>query len=98
MKKKGMKFDGTDGGEVKPRWDLLPFGALTDVVRVLTFGAKKYDDDNWKHVELYQERYFAATMRHLVAWKTGEILDKETNLPHVAHAICCLLFILWKEQ
>ena len=85
----GMKFDSE-----KPRWDLLPFESLTDIVLVLTYGAKKYAPENWRKVNDWRDRYFAALLRHLVAWKQGEKIDPESNLPHLAHAGCCLLFLL----
>lgn len=78
----------------KARWDLLPLGAVSAVVDVLTYGAKKYAPDNWRLVSDARTRYFAAAMRHVVAWKRGERLDAESGLPHLAHAACCLLFIL----
>ena len=90
---KGLKYDTT-----KPRWDLLPYDQLEKVVNVLTMGAVKYADDNWKDVEPYDKRYFAATMRHLTAWKKGELVDEESGQPHLAHAICCLLFMMWKDE
>jgi len=77
----------------KPRWDLLPWAAVRDVVCVLTYGATKYDDENWKHVPDGRRRYFAAAQRHLLAWWEGERLDPETGYPHLAHAACCLLFL-----
>lgn len=91
--KPGIKYD-----QEKPRYDLLPAEPIDDVVKVLTVGAKKYADDNWKHVEPYEQRYYAAALRHIQAWKMGEKMDKETGLPHMAHAICCLLFIAWKDK
>lgn len=84
----GMKFD-TD----KPMWDLLPYEQLSNVVDVLTYGAKKYSKENWKRVQNPKDRYFAAAMRHLIAWRKGERLDGESELPHLSHAICCLLFL-----
>jgi hypothetical protein len=90
---KGIKHD-----KDKLEWWLLPFKSLEPVVRVLMFGAKKYAPDNWKNVEPYRERYFSACMRHLTAWFEGERKDPETGEHHLAHAICCLLFILWKEK
>lgn len=89
----GKKFDTG-----KLRWDLLPYDAVEDIVAVLTFGARKYDDDNWKYVTPAKPRYFAATMRHLVAWFGGEKLDKETGINHLAHAACCILFLLWGDK
>ena len=90
---KGVKYDGD-----KARWTLLPLRALKEVVEVLTFGAKKYAPDNWKHVPKARERYIDAAYRHLADWSTESRLDPETNKSHLAHAICCLLFLLWFEQ
>ena len=87
--KLGMKFD-TD----KIRPTLLPTDALIEITKVLEFGAKKYAPDNWKLVENGKERYMDALMRHLWAYLQGEELDPETNLPHLAHAGCCVLFLL----
>lgn len=78
----------------KARWDLVPLGALGVVVDVLGFGAAKYGDDNWRKVPDARRRYFAAAMRHLVAWYGGERLDPESGLHHLGHAMCCLLFLL----
>ena len=91
----GLKADGCDGkGEMKPRWDLLPHDALGSVVAVLTHGAKKYEPNNWRRVKGWRWRYYRAALGHLAAWWTGEMLDRESKLPHLAHAICCALFML----
>lgn len=86
----GMKFD-TD----KPKWSLLPLGVVAAVVRVLTFGAKKYAPDNWKKID--PERYYDALFRHVEARRNGERLDPETQEHHYAHAICCLMFMWWLD-
>jgi hypothetical protein len=86
----GMKFD-----EDKARWDLLPWDEIEDIVDVLTYGAKKYDADNWKSVSDPFNRYFSAMHRHIRAWDSGQSHDVETNKHHLAHAMCCLLFLLW---
>jgi hypothetical protein len=82
-----------DGG--KPRWTLLPMEPLEDVVRVLTVGATKYAPGNWMRVPDAEPRYLDAAFRHLAARVRGEILDPETGKPHLAHAVCCLLFVAW---
>jgi hypothetical protein len=82
----------------KTRWSLLPWKETEQLVRVLDFGAKKYSVDNWQQVPNARERYFDAALRHLVAWKSGEELDPESGLPHLAHAGCCVLFLLWGPQ
>ena len=82
----------------KLRWDILPWSSLGPVVEVLAFGAGKYAPDNWQRVPQARSRYFAAAVRHLIAWYRGEKNDPETGLPHLAHALCCLLFLLWFER
>lgn len=82
----------------KARWDLLPWGPVGDIVAVLTYGARKYADDNWQIVPDPRRRYFAAAMRRLTAWYSGERRDPESGLPHLAHAGCCLLFLLWFDS
>lgn len=91
--KLGVKFD-----KDKPKWNLLPWSEVEDVVKVLTFGAKKYAPDNWKFVDDANNRYMDAAMRHLVAHQQGEQRDYESNESHIAHAICCLLFMLWHDK
>jgi hypothetical protein len=38
--------------------------------------------------------FFAALLRHLFAWWRGEELDPESGLSHLAHAGCCLMFLM----
>ena len=54
--------------------------------------------DNWQQVDNAKERYFNACHRHLQAWWSGERLDSESGLPHLAHAVCCLLFLMWGDD
>jgi hypothetical protein len=86
---KGIKYDNC-----KPDYSLIPPHALDDVVRVLTYGATKYDRDNWKELENLDDRYFAAAQRHLWALRKGETHDEETEVHHGAHAICCMMFLI----
>ncbi len=78
----------------KLRWDCLPWPAVEQVVRVLTFGAEKYSAWSWPGVPDARRRYFAALIRHAVAWLRGERLDPESGLPHLAHLACNALFLL----
>lgn len=80
----------------KPRYDLIPPEALDAFVQVLTYGAEKYEDRNWEK-GMPWGRFFAACMRHLWAWWRGETNDPETGLPHLAHACCCIMFLLTYE-
>lgn len=87
--KVGVKYDND-----KPQWSLVPFKAMTQVVDVLTYGARKYAPDNWKKVPDARRRYIDAAFRHLSAYVSGEKNDSETGKSHLAHAMCCLLFLL----
>ena len=89
----GRKYDGD-----KPDWSLLDLNILDDMVKVLTFGAKKYERDNWQKVDNGEQRYYAALIRHLNAYRSGEHLDPESGLPHLAHAMCCLTFMSYLDQ
>lgn len=82
----------------KRRYSLLPKGAVNSVVDVLEFGSKKYADNNWQKVPDAKTRYYDAAMRHLDAWLNGDLKDAETGLPHLAHAICCLMFLMWFDS
>ena len=87
--KTGVKFDRD-----KPQWTLVPFKAFDEVVKVLTIGARKYAPDNWKKVPNARQRYIDAAFRHMSAYAGGEKLDAETGKNHLAHAVCCMLFLL----
>ena len=84
----GRKFDGN-----KLEYGLLPPLALEETVKVLTFGAQKYERDNWQVVPDSKRRYFDALQRHVWAWKQGEQIDTESGIHHLAHAMCCLMFL-----
>ena len=85
----GVKFD-----EDKPKFSLMKTDALLEMVAVLTYGAKKYSPDNWKHLPNARERYFDAANRHMWQWFGGEERDQESGLHHLAHAMSSLMFII----
>ena len=89
----GKKYD-TD----KLKYSLLPKKVIEDVIKVLMIGEKKYGTDNWIYVDNGYERYYNACLRHLQAWYYGEKLDTESGISHIIHAICCLMFIDWKDK
>lgn len=85
---------GKKADEGKLDWALLPLPPTEEVIKVLMFGAAKYSPHNWKRVPDSQRRYYNAACRHITAWQQGELLDKESGKHHLAHAICCLMFLL----
>jgi hypothetical protein len=84
---KGTKFDSE-----KIRVDLLDPLALEGLAKVLTFGAKKYGDDNWRGGLVYS-RVIGALLRHLFAIMRGEDNDPESGYPHIDHVGCCWMFL-----
>lgn len=92
----GLKYDGgkRDWGLLIGR-EAMP-DALEAVVRVLEFGARKYNPHNWRHVEGAERRYWNAMIRHIVA-DAREPADPETSESHLAHIVCCALFLLQKR-
>jgi len=86
-----MSFEKADAG--KPRIDLIPHEMIFETAEVLSDGANKYGADNWRQGAEWS-RYFSALQRHLWAWKSGEDLDPETGKSHLAHASCCLAFLM----
>jgi len=80
----------------KLRWDLAPWKAFEKVVEVITKGAQKYGEDNWKLIN--SEVFDAAMMRHYVSYKNGERYDNQWNLTHLSHFVCNAIFLLWKEE
>lgn len=84
--------EGTKLDQGKPRTDLLPPDVLIGVAAVLEFGARKYKDRNWEK-GMSWGRCFGAALRHLFSHWMGEELDPESNLPHIDHALCCIMFL-----
>lgn len=81
----------------KLRFDLVPTHAQEQFVTVLTLGAQKYGDENWR--KGFPWRSVGASLeRHLHAWKKGEDVDAESGLSHMAHIMCNAAFLLEYEQ
>jgi hypothetical protein len=96
MSKDGMKWDTG-----KTRWSLLPFTAIREVAKVLTWAVERddpapYEPGSWKQVD--HHRYVSALYRHLDAYLDPgqDDYDDESDLHHLAHAGACVLFLLWQ--
>lgn len=81
----------------KLRMDLIPPEAIEAIAEVLTYGADKYAPESWRLVRPFYDRYYAATLRHLIAWRKGERIDPESGITHLRHALCNLVFLVTKE-
>lgn len=80
----GARYNGD-----KPDFSLIPLVTLEDEARVWMYGATKYSRGNWQKGMAWSVP-FACLMRHMAAWQRGEDNDRETGLPHLAHAMCNL--------
>lgn len=81
----------------KTRLDLVLPSAIEWLGRIRTYGVQKYKDpDNWKKVP--KEQYIAAAMRHFEKYRAGSYFDEESGMPHLAHAMCNLMFLLDMED
>ena len=89
----GVKYD-----QSKPRMSLMPEGVIKQVLEVLEYGSAKYSDNNWMMVPNAEVRYYDAAHRHLEAWWAGEANDAESGKAHLAHAMCCLAFLMWFDK
>ena len=86
--------------EGKLQWSLMPFEQLEDVIKVLMKGAEKYGAGNWKKCDDFR-RYEDALMRHVTSYIKGEKDDDGEGgdgLPHLAHAICNCLFLMYNDD
>lgn len=89
-----MKRDGKGSrfNDEKTRFDLIPEFANEQFAKVLTYGARKYSDNNWKRGMPFTV-ILASLERHLQAFKRGEDYDPETGLLHTAHIMCNSAFL-----
>ena len=87
-----LKFD--DG---KLPLHLLSTEAMNQTAAVLQFGAEKYAAHNWRKGFVWS-RPLAAALRHITAFNAGEDKDPESGLSHLAHAACCIMFLLEFEK
>jgi hypothetical protein len=99
VNKNSYKVDGNaqrfNGGKL--RMDLVPVSSINALARVLTYGAEKYDADNWRRGFKYSTPY-GCLMRHLTAWQDGEDIDPESGLSHLDHAIANIAMLIEFER
>jgi hypothetical protein len=83
----GVKHD-----QGKPRIDLVPPKAILAVAEVLTDGAAEYGEHNWRKGIAYS-RLYAATQRHLLAFWSGDDIDKSGHRA-LAHACTDIMMLM----
>jgi len=76
---------GGQKGSKPERHSLIPPEALSEISKVYGYGAEKYDAHNWRKGYPWSLSY-DALQRHLNAFWSGQDIDPESGLPHLAHA------------
>jgi hypothetical protein len=84
--------------------ELIPLRVLTGMARVFGYGAKKYERGNWHLADDGNAigRYIGAILRHLGEVQRPDgtydleqlmVVDAESGLPHIDHALCSLVML-----
>lgn len=76
----------------KIRWTYMPWRALALAAEVVTRGDSKHPGEEWRSMD--PDLHYDAVIRHLTAWRTGTASDPEWGLPHLAHALVRLGYLL----
>lgn len=79
--------------EGKLRHDCVPPVALVALAEAMQNGADKYGKFNWRGTGVSRADYYAAMMRHLLAWAGGEEVAPDSGVSHLGHimANCAIL-------
>lgn len=76
----------------KPQLSYIPLDFLSDAARVLEFGSRKYSRNNFR-LGMTTNSLLDSLLRHVAALQSGEEIDSESGLPHVAHILCNAIFM-----
>jgi len=79
----------------KPMFELIDPDFILGVACILTHGAYKYSPNSWQSVP--KEEYHGALNRHINAYLRGESFDRSSQMFHLDHAACDLMFLRWFE-
>lgn len=90
--KSGMRRDTQDN---KPRYNLVYFPMLKRWAELMTRGAEKYGDNNWKLADSQEEleRFKESALRHLYQY-----LEGETDEDHAAAVFFNLSAIVYLDE
>jgi len=87
------KFD-----QGKLRHDLVMPEVINELAKVMTYGAEKYSPNSWQLVDDAENRYYAALLRHIYAYRLKEKEDPESGINHLSHAMANLQFLLYFQN
>lgn len=83
----------------KVRVDLVEPSFIMTIGKIMTYGIEEqgYVEGSWREVPDPINRYYAALMRHILAWRDGEKYDPQSGYHHLAHAGANVMILLWFE-
>jgi hypothetical protein len=87
----------TQFGVKKCPLDLVPPIAIAALAEALANGAEKYGPYNWREHKISSSVYYAAALRHIMAWWDGEDLATDSSVHHLGHAMACLALVIDAE-
>ena len=88
------KEQGTKHDEGKLRYDLIPPYPLMRLAEVYTIGARKYGDRDWEK-GISCSRLLGSMLRHIEAYRAGELVDKDDGQLHMASVAFCAFAVLY---
>lgn len=77
---------------------LVPPLAIHQEAEVFALGAKKYGPYNWREKTVSVSVYYAAALRHIMAYWEGEDADPESGVTHLAHVRACMAILIDAES
>jgi len=81
-------------GVQKDPLHLVPPPAITAESYAFKQGAEKYGAYNWRGNSVAASVYYAAALRHIMAWWEGRDFDQDSGAHHLGHARACLGIVL----
>jgi len=76
---------------VNYRFDLIDTDAIFELTKILSEGANKYGEWNWKKIN--RQDHINHALIHLYAYMAGDTQDD-----HLGHAFCRIMFALGTED
>lgn len=92
-----MKADRAKLSIDKPDYSLIPPRQMSEVAKVFTYGAIEHEPGDWYRGADWSV-YEAAIARHFEAWRMGQVLDADSGLHPLAHAIADMLILMCYDQ
>lgn len=99
MRKTELELNSTDKSKLdtggvkhdsdKAQINIIDPAFIDEMGKVFSFGANKYARGNYRK-GMEWSRLTDAAMRHILAFQSGEDMDPESGLLHLAHAGSCL--------